>query len=207
MRSVLIITLILALLHCVGCERQETQQTIIGGPPEGDTTVSEEQAPPAEEGGEMVMQITSSAFENGQTIPVKYTADGDDISPPLSFSGVPEDAAELALICHDPDAPRAGGWTHWVVYGMAPDIGGLPEAVPTTATVDEPALIQGKNSWGKSGYGGPSPPPGKPHRYQFFLYALSERLDLEPGATKDELEAAMEGKVLAQAMLEGLYGR
>jgi len=161
----------------------------------------------SEEAVEMALNIGSTAFSDGETIPAKYTADGEDVSPPLSFKGVPEKAAELALICHDPDAPREGGWTHWVVYGMAPEIGGLPEGVPTESTVDDPKLVQGENSSGGTGYHGPAPPPGSPHRYQFKLYALSDPVDLEPGATKDELEATMEGKVIGEAMLEGLYAR
>ncbi|MEA3401848.1 MAG: YbhB/YbcL family Raf kinase inhibitor-like protein [Armatimonadota bacterium] len=201
----------MVLISATGCERppegepvQEPPAEAVGGaePAEPTPDVTPEEVPE-----EMALSITSSAFSDGETIPVKYTADGEDVSPPLSFEGVPEDAAELALICHDPDAPRAGGWTHWVVYGMAPDIGGLPEAVPTTPTVDEPKLVQGSNSWPKTGYGGPAPPAGPAHRYQFTVYALSEELDLEPGATKDELEAAMEGTIIAEAMLEGLYGR
>ncbi|HCA48566.1 MAG TPA: YbhB/YbcL family Raf kinase inhibitor-like protein [Armatimonadetes bacterium] len=151
--------------------------------------------------------LTSPAFESGDTIPAKYTEDGEDVSPPLTFADLPPDTAELALICHDPDAPREGGWTHWVVYGMDPSLQGLPEAIPSDERVEEPALIQGENSWGETGYGGPAPPPGKPHRYQFTLYALSERLNLDPGVTKDELEAAVEGRIIGQAMLEGLYGR
>lgn len=153
------------------------------------------------------MQITSSAFAHGATIPRRYTGDGEDVSPPLSFAGVPDEAAELVLICHDPDAPRAGGWTHWVVYGMAPDLTGLPEAIPAEPRVSDPALVQGENSWGRIGYGGPAPPPGKPHRYQFRLYAVRNALNLEPGATKDQVEAAMKDQIVAEAMLEGLYGR
>jgi Raf kinase inhibitor-like YbhB/YbcL family protein len=155
----------------------------------------------------MSLSVTSPAFGDGETIPTKYTADGAGISPPLEFAGVPEGAVELALICHDPDAPRVGGFTHWVVYGMAPDIGGLPEAVPTTPTVTSPKLAQGKNSAGGFGYRPPSPPPGPAHRYQFRLYALDAALGLKPGATQAELEVAMDGTIMAMALLEGLYER
>lgn len=155
----------------------------------------------------MDLSITSSAFADGDTIPTKYTADGAGVSPPLEFAGVPEGAAELALICNDPDAPRAGGFTHWVVYGMAPDIGGLPEGVPPTPTVAQPKLVQGLNSRGESGYRPPSPPPGPAHRYQFRLYALAAPLGLPPGATQAELEAAMAVGIIAEALLEGKYGR
>ena len=191
-------------LLLAGCEQEPEGPPIEGPPPEmidaGDDLASEEAV-------EMGFNIESSAFRDGETIPAKYTADGEDVSPPLSFEGVPEKAVELALICHDPDAPRAGGWTHWVVYGMAPEIDGLPEGVPTDSTVDDPKLVQGVTDFGSTGYGGPAPPPGAAHRYQFKCYALSAQLDLEPGATKDELEAAMEGKVIGEAMLEGLYAR
>lgn len=171
------------------------------------TSTEPTEAAPTEIGESGGLTITSTAFEDGATIPQKYTADGEDISPPLGFAGVPEGAAELALICHDPDAPREGGWTHWVVYGMAPDIGGLPEAVPVEERVDDPGLVQGVNSGGKIGYMGPSPPAGPAHRYQFTVYALAEKLNLEPGATKAELESAIEGKVVGEAMLTGMYGR
>jgi len=155
----------------------------------------------------MAMRITSSAFGDGETIPTKYTADGAGVSPPLEFAGVPPDTVGLALICNDPDAPRAGGFTHWVVYGMWPDTGGLPEGVPTAPTVAQPTLVQGLNSRGEYGYVPPSPPPGKPHRYQFRLYALAAPLDLGHSATQAELEAAMGDMILAQALLEGRYGR
>ena len=155
----------------------------------------------------MALTITSPAFGDGDTIPVQYTADGEGISPPLSFEGVPDDAVGLALICNDPDAPRAGGFKHWVAWGMAPDIGGLPENLPPTATVADPKLVQGSNSAGRAGYRGPSPPPGRPHRYQFTLYALSVPVDLAPGAGAAELEDAMARSIIAQATLTGMYGR
>lgn len=199
MLGIAAVTVVLA-----GCPRPPAPATDEGLlPPATETTeTSPTEAEPA-----VGLTITSSAFEEGATIPQKYTADGEDVSPPLSFAGVPEGAAELALICHDPDAPREGGWTHWVVYGMAPDIGGLPEAVPVEERVDDPGLVQGVNSGGKIGYMGPSPPAGPAHRYQFTVYALAEKLNLEPGATKAELESAIEGKVVGEAMLTGMYGR
>jgi len=201
-RSVLVVTVLAALL-CAGCPAPEPERTVIGGPPEGEAAPADEMAAaPATE-----MQITSAAFEDGERIPAKFTADGEDVSPPLSFAGVPGDAAELVLICHDPDARRAGGWTHWLAYGMTPDISGLPEAVPNDPTVPAYGLTQGDNSWGKTGYGGPDPPPGGPHRYQFMLYAVRPPLSLQPGATRDEVEAAITDTVVAEAMLEGLYGR
>ncbi len=200
-RSIAIVTVLLTLI--VGCSRQEPDRTVIVSPPEDDGAPADnvQEAPAAE------LQVTSTAFEDGARIPDRYTADGENISPPLSFGGVPEDAVELVLICHDPDAPREGGWTHWVAYGMAPDISGLPEAVPTQPRVSEPGVTQGENSWGDIGYGGPDPPRGKPHRYQFMLYAVDAPLNLQPGATRADVEAAMEGKVVAEGLLEGLYGR
>lgn len=150
--------------------------------------------------------LTSSAFTDGETIPAKYTADGEDISPPLQWSQPPEGTTELALTCDDPDAP-GGTFNHWVAYGISSQTRGLPEGVPKTSQVDKPALKQGTNSFGKPGYGGPAPPPGKPHRYIFTLYALKAHLTLKPGASRSELLGAMEGKLLAKTTLTGTYGR
>ncbi|MGC9319633.1 MAG: YbhB/YbcL family Raf kinase inhibitor-like protein, partial [Armatimonadota bacterium] len=134
-----------ALICIIGCERPPEGEPIQEPPAQPLGAAETEEPTPdvtQEEGTEeMALSITSPAFSDGETIPVKYTDDGEDISPPLTFEGVPEGTAELALICHDPDAPRPGGWTHWVVYGMAPDIGGLPEGVPTEPTLDEPELV------------------------------------------------------------------
>jgi len=201
----LVLTSAAVALALAGCPEPPAPDTGEGMPmPPTDTAPG----PPTDTGTTAgAWSITSSAFEDGATIPQKYTADGEDVSPPLSFEGAPAGAMEIALICHDPDAPREGGWTHWVVYGMAPEIGGLPEAVPAEERIEEPGLVQGVNSGEKIGYMGPSPPAGPAHRYQFTAYALSEKLDLEPGATKAELEAAMEGKVIGEAMLTGMYGR
>jgi Raf kinase inhibitor-like YbhB/YbcL family protein len=151
------------------------------------------------------MKITSTAFEEGATIPARHTADGADVSPPLLWSGVPAEAKSLALICDDPDAPR-GTWVHWVAFNLPTDLTGLPEGVPATATLS-PRGRHGKNDFRKFGYGGPSPPPGKPHRYFFKLYALDIALELPEGATKAQVETAMKGHVLAEAHLMGKYGR
>jgi Raf kinase inhibitor-like YbhB/YbcL family protein len=185
-----------------GCSRPTAENTTSVSPtPPANTGPA---SPPAE--GTSGWSLTSSAFSDGATIPAKYTADGPDVSPPLAWTTPPSGTAALALICDDPDAP-AGTWTHWVVYGMAPDLTGLKEGLPKEASVTDPKLTQGTNSFGKAGWGGPSPPPGKPHHYQFTLYALSAKVDLKPGAKKGELQKAMEGKVLAQAQLTGTYGR
>ncbi len=151
------------------------------------------------------MKLTSTAFAEGDTIPKKFTCDGDDISPPLRWEGVPASAVSLALICDDPDAPR-GTWVHWVLFNLPPELTELPENVPPQK---EPSILasQGINDFQKIGYGGPCPPPGKPHRYYFKLYALDRRLDLEAGVTKAQVEAMMKGHVLAEGQLMGTYGR
>jgi Raf kinase inhibitor-like YbhB/YbcL family protein len=151
------------------------------------------------------MQLSSPAFQDGDTIPVKYTADGNDFSPPLTWAGVPAGAKGLALICEDPDAPRKT-WTHWVLFNIPPDATGYSDGVPARDELPDGAR-QGKNDFGKIGYGGPSPPPGKPHRYYFKLFALDAKLDLPAGATKDQVLAAMKGHVLGEGQLLGHYGR
>ncbi len=201
---------VLALIIGAGCEPSPEGEQVAGQPSDLVDESYEDPMPDElvdEEETQMAWTISSSAFDDGDMIPEKYTDDGADVSPPLTFEGVPDGTEELVLICHDPDAPREGGWTHWVVYGMTPDIGGLPEDIPTEPTVDAPKLVQGENTWGNIGYGGPAPPAGEPHRYQFRGYALSEPLGLDPGASKEEVVAAMGNRVIGEAMLEGLYGR
>jgi len=151
------------------------------------------------------MKLTSSAFNEGQPIPAKYTCDGTNVSPPLKWSGAPPAAKSLALICDDPDAP-VGTWVHWVLYDLQPAISELGEGVPPLNPLPNGAH-QGVNDFRKIGYGGPCPPPGKPHRYFFKIYALDQPLQLKPGATKKELLAAMEGHVLAEGQLIGTYQR
>jgi Raf kinase inhibitor-like YbhB/YbcL family protein len=151
------------------------------------------------------MQLTSTAFSEGAAIPAKYTGDGQDISPPLHWDGAPEATKSFALVCDDPDAPR-GTWVHWVVWNLPADQHELSEGVPTTPDLPSGAR-QGKNDFGKVGYGGPAPPRGKPHRYFFRVYALDRTLDLPAGATKAQLEQAMKGHILASGQLMGLYGR
>jgi Raf kinase inhibitor-like YbhB/YbcL family protein len=146
------------------------------------------------------MQINSSAITEGAPIPKKYTADGADVSPPLQWQGAPPTTKSFALMCDDPDAPR-GTWVHWVLFNLPADKTELPEGVPTTVGV------QGKNDFGKRGYGGPSPPKGKPHRYFFKIYALDAMLDMKEGATKVQVGKAMAGHILAQGQLMGTYGR
>ena len=152
----------------------------------------------------MEMKLESSAFEEGQAIPKQYTCDGVNVSPPLEWRGVPKNAKTLAIICDDPDAP-AGTWVHWVLYNLPAGDMGLIENAPGTEKLTGGGL-QGKNDFGKSGYGGPCPPSGT-HRYFFKLYALDAELDLKPGAMKSDLLKAMEGHVVAQGQLMGTYRR
>lgn len=151
------------------------------------------------------MQLTSPDFTEGAVIPKQYTGDGRDVSPPLRWSGAPEATRSFALVCDDPDAPR-GTWVHWVLFNVPADQQELAEAVPATATLAGGAK-QGKNDFGKLGYGGPAPPRGKPHRYLFKLYALDTSLDLKEGATKQDVERAMKGHLLEEVRLMGTYGR
>ncbi len=148
----------------------------------------------------MVLAITSPAFSTGQPIPAKYTCDGQDISPPLHWSDESTGTQSFALVMDDPDAP-VGTWVHWVLFNVPADLRDLPEkAAPPKGS------LEGKNSWGRLGYGGPCPPSGT-HRYFFKLYALDTTLNLASGASKEQLLKAMEGHILAQAELMGVYSR
>ena len=152
----------------------------------------------------MDIKMTSSAFEEAGLIPPEYTCDGEDISPPLKWESVPEGAKSIALICDDPDAPM-GTFVHWVLYDLPADARDLPENVPAEATLPNGAK-QGTSDFGTTGYGGPCPPGGT-HRYFFKIYALDAPVELSAGATKAELLAAMEGRILAQGQLMGKYQR
>jgi Raf kinase inhibitor-like YbhB/YbcL family protein len=153
----------------------------------------------------MSFQITSGAFANGDMIQKKFTCDGPNISPQLSWRDAPAATKSFALIMDDPDAP-VGTWVHWVVYNLPANVKELGEGVEKQDQLANGAL-QGQNDFRKIGYGGPCPPPGKPHRYYFKLYALNTRLDLEAGATKADVESAMKGHIVGQAELVGRYGR
>lgn len=153
----------------------------------------------------MSIEVTSTAFQKGESIPKQHTGDGVDQSPPLHWSEPPSGTKSIALICDDPDAPR-GTWVHWVLFNVPPQTRELEENVPTTATLGNGAK-QGNNDFGNIGYGGPAPPKGKPHRYFFKLYALGVTVDLPTGATKAELEKAMKGHILAEGQLMGTYKR
>lgn len=152
----------------------------------------------------MDIKITRTAFEDGGMIPRKYTCDGEDVSPPLAWTGVPEGAKTIALISDDPDAPM-GTWVHWVLFNLPATEKALPEAVPPDKELKNGAR-QGRNDFRRIGYGGPCPPGGT-HRYFFKLYALDTVLNLPAGATKAELLKAMEGHILAQGQLMGKYRR
>jgi len=162
-----------------------------------------ERAPPPVEKTPSAFALSSKAFVAGGSVPVEYTADGSNVSPPLSWTDVPEGARSLVLIMEDPDAP-VGTWDHWVVYNLS---GSLRALAKGAATALPEGAIDGTNSWGRTGYGGPAPPPGEPHRYYFELYALREPLDLAAGANKAAVHAAMEGRVLGQTRWMGTYGR
>jgi len=148
---------------------------------------------------EMSIQIKSSAFSEGDKIPRLYSCDDKNISPPISWTGVPSDTVSVALIMDDPDAPM-GTWVHWVVFNLSPDVTELEQGKSGDDT-------EGKNDFGRVGYGGPCPPKGSNHRYFIKVYALDRMLDLKEGVTKAQVESAMRGHILAQGQLMGKYGR
>ena len=149
------------------------------------------------------VRVESPAFSEGGSIPRQYTCDDRDVSPPLTWSGVPEGAKSLVLICDDPDSSRT--WVHWVAFDLPPGDGRLPEGLPTGETLPGGGR-QGTNDFHKLGYGGPCPPGGT-HRYFFKLYALDKRLELTSAATKADVERGMKGHILAQGELMGRYSR
>ena len=156
----------------------------------------------------MALAFTSTAFEPGGAIPAAYTCQGKDLSVPLAWSGLPAGTRSLALIVDDPDAPDPAApkmtWVHWVLYNIPPTATGLPEAVEPRAL---PAgTLEGRNDWGRTGYGGPCPPVGR-HRYFFKLYALDVALPDLGQPDKARLERAMKGHVLAQQQLVGTYAK
>jgi Raf kinase inhibitor-like YbhB/YbcL family protein len=156
----------------------------------------------------MALSITSGAFTDGGEIPTKHTCQGDDIAPPLQWSGVPGEARSLVLIVDDPDAPDPKApkmtWVHWVLFNLPPDASGLAEG---TMTADlPPGTSEGMNDWQRTGYGGPCPPIGR-HRYFHKLYALDTRLEGLERPTKAQVEAAMQGHVIAAAQLVGTFAK
>jgi Raf kinase inhibitor-like YbhB/YbcL family protein len=167
-----------------------------------------------------ILTVTSTAFKNGDAIPIEYTADGRNVSPPLAWSGAPASTREFALILDDPDAPTPLPFVHWVIYKIPAKATGLPEALSMGSAVKAPgmeAAVQGTTGFAmyargggpppQPGYRGPAPPPGKPHHYRFKLFALNAALDAREGMTRDDLLQAMDGKIVAQGELVGVYER
>ncbi len=152
----------------------------------------------------MEIKITSSAFEEGGTIPSKYTCDGADISPPLQWDSVPDGTVSIAIISDDPDAPM-GTWVHWVLYNLPADVNHLSENMPDDETLPD-GTRQGLTDFGKTGYGGPCPPGGI-HRYYFKIYALDKKIDVAVVIDKEGLLKNMEGHIIAQGQLIGKYKR
>jgi Raf kinase inhibitor-like YbhB/YbcL family protein len=168
--------------------------------------------PAEEDENKVTIQLRSSAFSDGGAIPKNYTCDGKNLSPPLSWSGVPESTRSLALVCEDPDAP-GGMFTHWVIINIPADIRKLDEGVPPEGRIELSSAgdkslpaVQGKNNFGKLGFGGPCPPSGT-HRYFFRLHAIDTVLDPSAGADRNSLVRAIKGHILAEGRLMGKYAR
>jgi hypothetical protein len=153
----------------------------------------------------LALELKSIVFQHNAYIPLKYSCKAEDFSPPLSWTGAPQGTVSFALICDDPDAP-SGDWVHWVIFNIPASKASLPENISKTGTLAD-GSVQGINDFTKLGYGGPCPPPGKPHRYFFKLYALDAQVPLKAGASKRDLLRAMDGHILAQAELVGLFKR
>jgi hypothetical protein len=152
------------------------------------------------------LELTSGAFEPGESIPMRHACHGENLSPPLTWNNPPDGTESFALVMDDPDAVDVVGyvWDHWLLYNIPPDLRALPEGVPPDPELTDGSL-QGENSAGELGYGGPCPPSGQRHEYVFRLYALDTMLNLETGETKDAILKAIEGHVLAEAELVGAY--
>jgi Raf kinase inhibitor-like YbhB/YbcL family protein len=189
-RSTLLIT---ALLSFAGCPREQ-RDTGVSAPAAGAATA---------EAGRLT--LASPALKEGQPIDKRFTCDGADASPALSWTSAPRGTASFALVVDDPDAP-SGVFTHWLLWGVPAARSSLPEKVERTGEVKEIGR-QGKNDFDELGWRGPCPPAGKPHRYRFTLHALSVGPELAAGASKAELERAMAGKVLGQSTLTATYQR
>jgi Raf kinase inhibitor-like YbhB/YbcL family protein len=146
------------------------------------------------------LEVTSPAFANGEPIPERYGYTAENVNPTLEIEGVPEETESVALVMDDPDAVEPAGkiWDHWLVWNIDPTTSTIPE------DWDASEVVEGRNDFGERGYGGPNP-PDREHTYRFRLFALDQRLDLDANATKDQLESAMDGKVIAEAQLEGTY--
>ena len=181
-----------ALLAFIACSNRQQQ-------------VPQPQATPTiQQQSKSEIKLTSTAFKEGEPIPRGYTCDGANVSPPLEWAGVPKSAKTIAIIAEDPDAP-SGTFVHWVLFNLPADGLGLIENTPQTDTL-RGGGVQGKNDFGKIGYGGPCPPSGT-HRYFFKFYVLDSELALQPGATRADVETAMEGHIVGRAQLMGTYKR
>lgn len=154
----------------------------------------------------MAFELTSPAFKESGAIPKKHTCEGADVSPALRWTAPPAGTRSFALIADDPDAP-VGTWVHWVVFNIPADQRELPEGVSASQETLPSGALQGVNDFRRVGYGGPCPPPGKPHRYYFKLYALDSQLELKPRATKAQVLEACKRHILAEAQLMGRFGR
>ena len=194
MRIVLFVSLMLA--NAIACS---SRQQPAHPPAISQASVNNSTAPQKPE-----IKLTSTAFKEGDAIPRGYTCDGANVSPPLEWTGVPKSAKTIAIITDDPDAP-SGTWVHWVLFNLPAEGLGLIENTPQAETLTGGG-VQGKNDFGKIGYGGPCPPSGT-HRYFFKFYALDSELPLQAGATKAEIEQAMQGHIVAEAQLMGTYHR
>ena len=193
-RNAMLLSMILALTTAAGCSSEPRAKAEPGSPAEAAAA-----APTAS------LKLHTAAFKPGADIPRKFTCTGPDVSPALDWDEPPAGTRSLALIMDDPDAP-AGTWVHWVVFDLPASTRQLPEGVPKAEAVPGGGR-QGVNDFGKTGYGGPCPPPGKPHRYFFKLYAVDRPLGLDARATKHDVEQAMQGHILAQGELVGRFGR
>ncbi|HYX67920.1 MAG TPA: YbhB/YbcL family Raf kinase inhibitor-like protein [Terriglobales bacterium] len=159
----------------------------------------------AKNGGGATMKMESKSFPAGGDIPRRFTCDGENLSPALSWSAPPKGTQSMALITDDPDAP-GGTFVHWVLYNLPANTHELPEGLPASADLPSGGR-QGTNDFRRLGYGGPCPPAGKPHRYFFRLFALDRKLDLRSGAGRSDLDQAMKGSILAQGEVMGRYQR
>lgn len=206
--AILIVLILPFLFLCGSCSATgERERQVISSPADNKGNGADNLPPETGEKdrkGEMEMvnlNLISSAFKNGENIPKKYSGEGADISPPLSWDKPPRGTASLVLICDDPDAP-VGTWDHWIIFNIKPDMKALAEDTP----LPEGAKM-GRNSWGKMEYGGPAPPPGKVHRYFFKIYAVDKNLDMSPGSDKKTIEKMIEGHILGTGKLIGTYKR
>jgi Raf kinase inhibitor-like YbhB/YbcL family protein len=169
------------------------------------TSTRTQPATPTQAAATGTLTVQSDAFSEGEAIPERFSCEGDNLSPALSWDEPPPGTASVTLVMDDPDAP-SGTFTHWLLYDLPPDTASLPEGVETD---DRPSVggAQGENSGGRPGYTGPCPPPGQTHTYVFTMYALDAETGLEPGATANEVHAAIEAHVLASGVLTGTFGR